>query len=60
MRIFYGAYGASSPLDGSDLHPLRQARLKEVPSFTTEDFEFQSPEGNRTSAGGVGGPEIDP
>ena len=40
MRIFYGAYGASL-LDGSDLHPLRQARLKEVPSFTTEDFEFK-------------------
>jgi len=40
MRIFYGAYGAAL-LDGADLHPLRQARLKEVPSFTTEDFEFK-------------------
>ncbi len=40
MRIFYGAFGASL-LDGSDLHPLRQLRLKEVPAFTTEDFEFK-------------------
>ncbi len=40
MRVFYGAFGASL-LDGSDLHPLRQARLKEVPAFTTEDFEFK-------------------
>ena len=40
MRIFYGAFGASL-LDGSDLHPLRQMRLKEVPAFTTEDFEFK-------------------
>ena len=40
MRIFYGAFGASL-LDGKDLHPLRQMRLKEVPAFTTEDFEFR-------------------
>jgi ureidoacrylate peracid hydrolase len=40
MRIFYGAFGASL-LDGSDLHPLRKMRLKEVPAFTTEDFEFK-------------------
>jgi nicotinamidase-related amidase len=40
MRIFYACFGASL-LDGSDLHPLRQARLKEVPAFTTEDFEFK-------------------
>jgi ureidoacrylate peracid hydrolase len=40
MRVFYGAFGASL-LDGSDLHPLRQLRLKEVPAFTTEDFEFK-------------------
>jgi len=40
IRVFYGAFGASL-LDGSDLHPLRQLRLKEVPAFTTEDFEFK-------------------
>ena len=40
FRIFYGCFGASL-LDGSDLHPLRQLRLKEVPAFTTEDFEFK-------------------
>ncbi|MEE9611905.1 MAG: isochorismatase family cysteine hydrolase, partial [Desulfatiglandales bacterium] len=40
MRVFYGAFGASL-LDGSDLHPLRQMRLKEIPAFTTEDFEFK-------------------
>jgi nicotinamidase-related amidase len=40
MRIFFGAFGASL-LDGNDLHPLRQMRLKEVPAFTTEDFEFK-------------------
>jgi nicotinamidase-related amidase len=40
MRVFFGAFGASLP-DGSDLHPLRQMRLKEVPAFTTEDFEFK-------------------
>jgi nicotinamidase-related amidase len=40
IRVFYGCFGASL-LDGSDLHPLRQARLKEVPAFTTEDFEFK-------------------
>lgn len=40
LRIFYASFGASL-LDGSDLHPLRQMRLKEVPAFTTEDFEFK-------------------
>ena len=40
QRIFYAAYGASL-LDGSDLHPLRRMTLKEVPAFTTEDFEYQ-------------------
>jgi nicotinamidase-related amidase len=40
LRVFYGAFGASL-LDGTDLHPLRQMRLKEVPAFTTEDFEYK-------------------
>jgi len=40
MRVFFACFGASL-LDGADLHPLRQMRLKEVPAFTTEDFEFK-------------------
>ena len=40
LRIFFACFGASL-LDGKDLHPLRQMRLKEVPAFTTEDFEYK-------------------
>jgi len=40
LRVFYACFGASL-LDGKDLHPLRQMRLKEVPAFTTEDPEYQ-------------------
>lgn len=39
-RVFYASFGASM-VDASDLHPLRKMRLREVPAFTTEDFEYQ-------------------
>ena len=40
LRVFYAAFGASMP-DGSDMLTLRKMRLKEVPAFTTESFEYQ-------------------
>lgn len=38
--IFFACFG-SSTADGSDMLPLRKMRLKEVPAFNTEDFEYQ-------------------
>jgi nicotinamidase-related amidase len=40
LRVFFANFG-SSMLDGSDMHPLRKMRLKEVSAFTTQDFEYQ-------------------
>ncbi len=40
LRVIYALFGASM-LDGSDMHPLRKLKFKEVPAFTTEDFEYQ-------------------
>ena len=40
LRVFHAAFGASMP-DGSDMLTLRKMRLKEVPAFTTESFEYQ-------------------
>jgi len=40
LPVFHAAFGASA-MDGSDMLPLRKLRLKEVPAFTTENFEYQ-------------------
>ena len=40
LPVFHAAFGASM-LDGSDMLPLRKLRLREVPAFTTESFEYQ-------------------
>jgi nicotinamidase-related amidase len=40
LSVFHAAFGASL-LDGSDMLPLRKMRIREVPAFTTEDFEYQ-------------------
>ncbi len=50
MRVFHACFGASMP-DASDLLPLRKARLKVSPAFTTNDFEYQILEELKPEAG---------